>query len=48
MSYYEISSMLLEIEKSDTTASVQVTDEEWKEAEELLLSVTLNDPSVRI
>lgn len=50
MSLYEILSMILELEKQNkgTTAHRPVSDEEWEQASQLIASVTLNDPSVRI
>lgn len=46
MSLYEISSMNIELEKMDQSHKPQVSDDEWAQAEALLQSVTLNDPSV--
>lgn len=53
MSLYELLSMFRAVEKlrkkaESKTTGPAVTDEEWKEAEALLTSVTLHDPSVRI
>jgi hypothetical protein len=49
MSLYEIISMRQSIDKrSKGSKAREVSDEEWAEAEELLQSVTVNDPSVRL
>lgn len=48
MSLYEILSMLRALEKRRQKDKPQVSDEDWKQAEELLASVTANDPSVRL
>lgn len=49
MSLYEIVSMLRELEKRrQKDKPKEVTEEEWTVASEMLLSVTVNDPSVRI
>ena len=50
MSLYELLSMFNEMDRQNkqTGQNRQVSDEEWDQAEELLASVTLNDPSVRI
>lgn len=40
--------MNVELEKMDEKHKPQVSDEEWAQAEELLASVTLNDPNVRL
>ncbi|MER8827234.1 hypothetical protein NKH73_14190 [Mesorhizobium sp. M0938] len=48
MSLYEIVSMLRALEKRRTKDKPTVTDEEWSQAEDLLRSVTMNDPNVRL
>lgn len=48
MSLYEVISMNIAMERLDTTHKPQVSDDEWRQAEELLASVTVNDPSVRL
>jgi hypothetical protein len=49
MSLYQIVTMLRELEKRrEKDKPKQVSDAEWEQAEQMILSVTLNDPSVRI
>ncbi len=48
MSMYEIVSMNAALQKMDKKQMPQVTDEDWAEAEAMLASVTVNDPSVQI
>lgn len=48
MSLYEIVTMSNALEARDKTQKPKVTDDEWAQAEALLASVTVNDPSVRL
>ena len=50
MSLYELLSMFNEMDKQNKKHSGhrEVSDEEWDQAAELLASVTLNDPNVRV
>lgn len=55
MSLAEIGSMMSALKKrrekdenQNRKTGRQVSDEEWAEAQEMLASVTVNDPSVRI
>lgn len=52
MSMYEILSVFASAQRlrrsADSKTGPSVTDEDWKNAEDLLSSVTHNDPSVRI
>lgn len=50
MSLYEILSMFESLKKRQEKAGgkKKVTNEEWKQAEEMLASVTVNDPKVKL
>jgi len=48
MSLYEIVSMIRALEKRNGRNKPQVSDQEWQQAAEMLASVTVNDPSVRL
>lgn len=48
MSLYEVISMNVEMEQSSSAHKPEVSDAEWEQANELLKSVTVNDPSVRL
>lgn len=46
MSLYEIVSMIKALEKRGKKHAPEVSDEEWAQAEDMLRSVTRNDPKV--